>query len=127
MLDRQQLIEDQIRYWETRDLDTPYYLNGFRGEFDFGSHNTVPEIVQTLTLMQVPQERFRDVPLSTVNEIARRVHQGRPGFVHRAYQEILALQQQRDQANAPASGEYQPQLTLDDWNKDEGQPKELDT
>lgn len=124
MLDTVAITQDRIEFWKDRQLDNPYHLNGFVGEFAFTDHDLVPEEVQTLVLYLTKYERFRQVPLDTVNAIAREVHGDRraPGFVVRALERILAVKQARA-AGIAAENEknmYEPTLTIDDWNANTG-------
>lgn len=123
MLDTVALVEDRIEYWRERELTNPHHPNGFVGEFAFSDHAVVPEIVQTLVLYSTKYERFRDVPLAVVNEIAREVHGGKPGFVVRALERIRAVKQARAEGITAENDKniYEPTLTIDDWNANTGE------
>lgn len=120
MLDTIGILNDRIAHWQDRDLDTPYLLNGFRGEFAFSDHSLVPEIVQNLVMYSTKYERFRDVPLELVNEIARDAHGGEAGFVVRALERIRAIKHSRVDRDQKDADVYVPQLSIDDWNRTEG-------
>jgi hypothetical protein len=122
MLDTVALTEQSIEHWRGRYVDNPMHINGFVGEFAFSDHDLVPEIVQTLVLYTTKYERFRQVPLEEVNRIARDVHEGKPEFVVRALERILAVKRARA-AGIAAENEkntYEPTLTIDDWNANTG-------
>ena len=134
MLDRIALMGDKIAYWKDRELDNPYHLNGFVGEFNFQDHDRVPEEVQNLVMHSTKHERFRQVPIATVNKIAREVHGGKPGFIIRAWERILELQQlkalAREDSDSLTNSKnvYENELTIDDWSGDTNDRKtELDT
>jgi hypothetical protein len=123
MLDSVALVEERIVHWQTRELDNPHHLNGFVGEFAFSDHLLVPEIVQSLVLYSTKYERFSQVPLDTVNSIAREVHGGEPGFVVRALERIREIKQGRADAARAENDKniYEPTLTIDDWNTNTGE------
>ena len=134
MLDRIALLEDKITAWQDRELDNPHHINGFQGEFNFEDHESVPEEVQNLVMHSTKHERFRQVPIATVNKIARDIHGGKPGFVIRATERILELQKLKLQAREDddtatnTKSVYENALTIDDWSGDTNDRKtELDT
>jgi hypothetical protein len=118
VLDRVAILEESAARWEDRYLDDPHHINGFTGEFNITDHALAHEVVQNLVMYSVKHERFRDVPLSTVNSIAREVHGGKPGFVQRAYARMAEIQRARNEGVAAVSDKnvYEPTLTIDDWN-----------
>ena len=129
MLDTVKLAQDQAREWEFKDLDVPYYLNGFRGEFEFTDHDAVPEVIRNLVMHQVKHDRFKDVPLDTVTAIARAVHGGKPGVVHRVYLEIariLSKKREDREAVTLEKNVYTPTLTIDDWSANTGESNDGD-
>ena len=132
MLDRIKILEDKIAYHTGRDLDKPFTLNGFQGEFNFTDHTLVPEEVRNLVLHSTKYERFRQVPLDTINQIAREVHGGEPGFIVRAAERILELYKLKQSADSDlktdSKGVYENQMTIDDWSADTNDRRtELDT
>ena len=125
MLDRIALLEDKITAWQNRELDNPNHLNGFQGEFAFEDHESVPEEVQNLVMHSTKHERFRQVPIATVNKIARETHGGKPGFIVRATERILELQKlkelaREDDAATNTKSVYENELTIDNWTADQG-------
>lgn len=133
MLDVIANLEARRDYWLDRELDNPFHLNGFVGEFTFSDHTLVPEEVQNLVLRVTRYERFRQVPLEEVNRIAREVHGGKPGFLVRAIERIIEAQRERlarlsDDSVTKPGAVYENELTIDDWNGDRNDRKtELDT
>ena len=124
MLDRIALLEDKIAAWQDRELDNPTHLNGFVGEFNFKDHSSVPEEVQNLVMHSTKHDRFCQVPISTVNKIAREIHGGKPGFIVRASERMLELERLRLQAREDddtatnTKSVYENALTIDDWSGD---------
>ena len=132
MLDRTLGLQQKIAYYQNRDLDNPHSLNGFRGEFNFTDHSLVPEEVRNLVMHSTKHERFRQVPLSTINQIAREVHGGEPGFIVRATERILELYKLKQAAESDDTDRskqvYENELTIDDWSADNDDRRtELDT
>ena len=120
MLDRTKIYEEQKLRYADRDLDNPYTLNGFRGTFAFSDHNLVPEEIRNLALLTLGKERFRDIPLAKVEEIARAVHgeDRQPGFMVRLYERMTELERRVQQGLKPTTAEHEPEFTLEDWNND---------
>ena len=134
MLDRISLLEDTVRRWQDRELDNPYHINGFRGEFAFSSHDVVPETVRNLVMHVTRYERFREVPLEEITRIARETHGGEPGFIVRATERIIQAVRERhartegSESVTKNTHVYENELTIDDWNGDQNDRKtELDT
>ena len=78
MIEHMILKEKTRNYWETVAADYPHSLNNFSGEFAFGDHDYVPELIRDLVLSQRNEDRFDRIPLSAVNDIANKFWEG-PG------------------------------------------------
>lgn len=120
MLDTIGILNERIEYWQNRDLDCPYLLNGFRGEFAFSDHSLVPEMVRNLVMTVTRYERFRSVPIEEINAIAREVHGGEPGFCTRALERIRDHKLTRNTITSESSV-YEPTLSIDDWTANTGE------
>ena len=128
MLDFEPQIADTRAHYERQDNSRiTHSLMSFEGEFNFSDHSLVPEIIQTYVLYATKYERFRQVPLDTVNEMARAIGQGKPGSPLRFLDAIQTLKQQRrDAILAEANNDkvaYTPENSIDDWSSAEFKPE----
>ena len=57
-----------VEFWEKQPTDVPYYLNGFKGTWNFSEHKKVPEGLRNFLLEMFPKaDKFKRIPIEDIN------------------------------------------------------------
>ena len=81
MLDIQEIMEDRIAYY-AKDVDTPWYVNGFNGTFDITDHRRIPEVFLGFLQRHFGVIRLSRVKIEKINEALNEIWEG-PGSVEK--------------------------------------------
>ena len=79
MLDIQEIMEDRIAYY-AKDVDTPWYVNGFNGTFAITDHRRIPEVFLGFLQRHFGVIRLSRIKIEKINEALNEIWEG-PGSV----------------------------------------------
>ena len=81
MLDIQGIMEDRIAFY-AKDIDMPYYVNGFDGTFAITEHSRIPEVFKGFLQHHFGVIRLNRVKIEKINEALNEIWEG-PGSVEK--------------------------------------------
>lgn len=78
------VVESKIAFYE-KDIDNPYSVNGFKGTWQFSSHNTIPEVLHGLLQRYFGVYRIRRIPIGKINAFMNEIWDG-PGSLKKVFE-----------------------------------------
>ncbi len=89
MLDLDEITDGRIAYY-AKDVDTPYYVNGFNGTFAITEHRRIPEVFLGFLQRHFGVIRLSRVKIEKINEVLNEIWEG-PGSVEKVLRKEMEL------------------------------------
>jgi len=79
-------IDSKIEFYNNpKFTENPFHPNGFKGTWNFSSHELIPEVFQGFLQRYFGQYKIRRIPLEKINDILNEIWEG-PGSLKKVFE-----------------------------------------